>query len=313
MPRKPLAIGLVLAVASLVTVSCSQGGSESPTPGNQTGDKSTSTSTTTKAKAPDTKLKKLTGKDDIKNVIVKTATGKVSLAAKSPGHEVIEQIYDSTAKTWSEPTTVFKDDTRFCHAIKAKSVNGTIAATVRCSISAQDVNGTQSSYVLGSTDGKTWKRSDLVGGGEKAIFSSSGNFVAWPSPKSFLLWNPKLGTFKSVPYAQSESEPAVGVIQNNGVLLILKAVQGKKHSCTISFQTASAAAPTPKALNTTAPLEDRPKCMASSAHFQGTELIANFTMTTTTKDDKGKKVEKTDVFSVAFTRAASGSWIIKAA
>jgi hypothetical protein len=309
MPRKPLALGLALAVAGLVSVSCSSGGGdETPTPGDKTGGTS-STSTTTKA--PDTKLQKLTGKDDIKNVVLKTKDGKVSLSAKAPGHEVKEQIFDASTKKWSEPTTVFKDDARFCHGIKAKVVGGTIAATVRCSISAQDVNGTQSSYVLASTDGKTWKRSDLVGGGAKAIFSTSGNFVAWPSPKSFLLWSPKTGTFKSVPYPQSDSEPAVGVMQNNGVLLILKANQGKKHTCTVSFLTASAAAPTPKPLNTTSPIEDRPKCMADSAHFQGTQLIANFTMTTTTKDDKGKKVEKTDVFAIGFTRTATGSWIIK--
>src|SRR4051812_32719003 len=157
MPRKPLAIGLVLTVAALLTASCSTGDiKDSPGQGDKTGDKSTSTTSTTKA--PDTKLDKLTGKDDIKNVLLKTATGKISLAAKAPGHELMEQIYDSAAKTWSAPTSVYKDDTRFCHAIKAKSVGGTIAVSVRCSISAQDTNGTQSSYVLGSTDGKTWKR-----------------------------------------------------------------------------------------------------------------------------------------------------------
>lgn len=304
MPRKSLATGLALAVA-LVTASCSSGGGDDPTAPDKSGEKTTSTT-----KPSETKLVKLSGKDDIKNVYVKTDTGKISLSAKAPGHEVMEQIYDSTAKTWSAPTSVYRDDTRFCHSIKAKKTGGTIAASVRCSISAQDTNGTQSSYVLGSTDGKTWKRSDLSGGGEKAVFSTTGNFVAWPSPKSFLLWNPKVGTFKSVPYAQDESEPGIGVVQNNGVLLILKAVEGKKHACSISFQTASASAPTPKALNTTAPIADRPKCMAASAHFQGAELIANFTMTTTTKTDKGK-VEKTEVFSIAFTRTAAGSWIIK--
>lgn len=312
MPQKPLATCLVLAVSLLTAVSCSSGGgSDTPT---SPGKKSTDSTGKSASKAPDTKLQHLKGKGDIKNVIVKSSSGKVSLSAKAPGHEVMEQIFDPTAKTWSAPTSVFKDDTRFCTSIKAKSKGGNIAATVTCSISAQDTNGTQSSYVLGSTDGKTWKRADLDGA-EKPFFSAAGNVVAWAAPTGFLLWNPKATTptvFTTVKYPQSADAPAVGALQNNGVLLIIKATQGSKKTCTISFQTASAAAPTPRLLNATAPFPGHPKCMAVSAKFQGTSIIGNFTMTTTTKDAKGKKVTKTTTFAYEFIRSADGKWMIKA-
>src|SRR6476620_1478968 len=173
MPRKPLATGLLLAVA-LLTVSACSSGRETPTSGDTSPDKTDKTTTKSTA-GPSDKLVKLKGKDDIKNVIVKTDGGaNISLSAKSPGHEVMQQVYDPDAKTWSAPTSVFKDDTRFCHSIKVKHEGTTIAATVKCSISAKDTAGTQSSYVLASSDGKTWKRMDLPGADGKPILSPLG-------------------------------------------------------------------------------------------------------------------------------------------
>ena len=301
MPRKPLAAGLVLAVALLTGTACSSG-DNSAAPGG----KSTDSGTTGK----DTKLKRETGKGDIKNVFAKTPSGaKISLYAASPGHEIMEQIHDPAAKSWSEPTSVYKDVTRFCHSIKVRSRNATIAATVTCSISAQDTSGNQSSYVLGSTDGKTWKRMDLPGATGKPGLSPRGNFVSWTSPTSFLLWNPR-ASFTTVKYAQSADTPTVGVMQNNGMLLMIKATPGKKDTCTISFQTASAETPTPKPVSSTLPQAGHPKCVATSAKMQGTEVIANFTSTATTKVN-GKKETKTTTFAYAFTKLASGRWAIK--
>ncbi len=297
----------MLTVALLTATACSSGGG-TPSPGGKSSGKTSSTATG----GPATKLVRQNGKGDIKNVILKTGEGaKVSLSAHSPGHEVKEQIYDPVAKSWSEPTSVFTDDTRYCHEIKAKARGATIAATVICSISALDVTGTQSSYVLGSTDGgKIWKRMDLDGASGKPIFSIAGNFVAWSSPTSFLMWNPK-ATFTTVKYTQSEATPTVGVMQNNGVLLMVTATPGKKDTCTISFHNATAAAPLPKFVNATLPQAGHPKCVAISAKMQGSDVIANFHSTSTTKDASGNKVTKTITFALAFTRLASGKWIVK--
>lgn len=307
MPRKPLAVGLLLTVALLTATACSSSG-DSPSPGDKSPGKTTAKGTG----APVTKLVRQTGKDDIKNVILKTGDGaKVSLSAHSPGHEVKAQIYDPVAESWSEPTSVFKDDTRFCHEIKAKARGATIAATVICSISAQDVDGTQSSYVLGSTDGgKIWKRMDLDGASGKPIFSGAGNFVAWSSPTSFLMWNPR-GAFTTVKNTQSAETPTVGVMQSNGVLLMITATPGKKDTCTISFKNATAQAPVPRFVNSTLPQEGHPKCVAVSAKFEGTDVIANFDSTSTTKDANGEKVTETTTFALAFTRLPTGKWIVK--
>jgi hypothetical protein len=297
----------MLAVALLTVAACS-GGDDSPS----SGDTSPTKTDTKGTDSPSTKLVKLKGKDDVKNVIVKTdAGGKFSLSAKAPGHEVMEQTYDPDAKTWSEPTSVFKDDARFCHAIKVKHKGSTYAATVSCSISAKDTSGTQSSYVLGSTDGKTWKRMDLEGANGKPILSPSGNVVAWSSPTSWLLWNAKAGTFKTVKYTQSADSPTVGILQNNGVLLMIKATAGKKDTCTVSFLSASASAPTARPINSTLPQSGHPKCVATSAKLTGSEVIANFDSTSTTKDDNGKKVTKTTTFALAFTKLPTGRWAIK--
>jgi hypothetical protein len=299
----------MLAVTLLTVAACSSGG-DSPTAGDGSTDKTSTKGTD----SPDaTKLQKLTGKGDIKNVIVKTdAGGKISLSAKAPGHELLEQTYDPDVKTWSAPTTVYKDDTRFCHAIKVKHKGSTIAATVLCSISAKDTSGTQSSYVLGSSDGKTWKRTDLSGASGKPIMSSTGNVVAWSSPTSFLLWNAKSSSFKSLKYTQSADSPTIGVMQNNGVLLMIKATAGKKDTCTFSFLSASASAPTARPINSTLPQSGHPKCVAVSAKLQGTEIIANFNSTSSTKDSNGKKVVKTTTFAMAFDRLSTGKWAIKA-
>jgi hypothetical protein len=308
MPPKPLATCFLLAVTLLATTACSSGG-DSPSPGDNSSSK---TSTKGTGGPTTTKLQKLTGKGDIKNVIVKTESGgKISLSAKAPGHEIMEQTYDSKAKTWSAPTSVFKDDTRYCHAMKVKHRGSTIAATVICSISAKDTSGTQSSYVLATTDGKTWKRMDLAGARGKPILSPSGNVVAWSSPTSFLLWNAMAKNFKSVKYTQSADSPTVGVMQNNGVLVMLKATAGKKDTCTISFLSASASAPTPRPINSTLPQSGHPKCVATSAKLQGAEIIANFNSTSTTKDANGKKVRKTTTFALGFAKLPSGKWLIK--
>ena len=137
----------------------------------------------------------------------------------------------------------------------------------------------------------------------------SDNVVAWSSPTSFLLWNAKAGTFKSVKYTQAADAPTVAVMQNNGVLLMVKATPGDKKTCTFSILTASAAAPTAKLVNSTLPQTGHPKCEATSAKLSGADIIANFESTTTTDDSKGKKVTKTTPFAVAFTklpRRASG-------
>ncbi len=298
----------MLAVALLTVAACSSG-DDSPSPG----DNSPSKTDTKGTDAPSTKLVKLKGKDDIKNVIIKTddAGAKISLSAKAPGHELTQQTYDPTAKTWSEPTSVYKDDARFCHSMKVKHKGTTIAATVTCSISAKDTSGTQSSYVLASTDGKTWKRLDLDGANGKPILSPSGNVVAWSSPTSYLLWNAKAGTFKSVKYTQSADTPTVAIMQDNGLLLLVKATPGKKDTCVVSFSSASASAPTVRAISSTLPQADHPKCVATSAKLTGTELIANFDSTSTTKDSNGKKVTKTTPFAMAFTRLPTGKWVIK--
>ncbi len=310
MPRKPLATGLMFAVALVTVAACSSGG-DSPSSDKTSPDK-TATKGTDGTTAPSTKLVRLKGKGDIKNVVVKTgAGGKVSLSAKAPGHELMTQVYNPDTKTWSQPTSVYKDDTRFCHSLKVKEQGSTIAATVKCSISAQDTDGTQSSYVLASSDGKTWKRMDLSGADGKPILSSVGNVVAWSSPTSYLLYNAKTGTFKTIKYTQSADSPTVAVMQSNGVLLMVKATQGDKKSCTFSFLSASASAPTPKPINSTLPQDGHPKCVATSAKLQGSNIIANFDSTTTSKDDKGKKLSKTTTFAVEFERLPTGKWAIK--
>jgi hypothetical protein len=308
MPRKPFAGSLVLAAVLVSVAACSSGGgsSDPTTPGN--GGTSSQGTTDTPAK---TKLKKETGKGGIKNVFTKTSSGsKISLSAASPGHEVMEQIYDADTKTWSEPTSVFKDDTRFCHSIKLKSTGDIIAATVTCSISAQDKNGTQKSYVLASTDGTSWKRMDLIGAEGKPSLSPTGKYVAWTASSGFLLWNPT-GGFTPVKYDQSSATPAIGVMRDDGSLVIIKALPQRHGNCIISFQGASGKAPTVKAINSTLPQPDHAKCVATSAHIQGAQIIANFTQTDTTKVN-GKKVTKTTTFAYAFGRAADGHWIIKA-
>lgn len=306
MPFKPLACGPVLATALLTVSACSAGGSTHD-PGTTPKTPGGGTSTTT---GNPTKLVKLTGKDDIKNVYAKTSTGKISLSAKSPGHEIMEQVYDADAKTWSDPTSVFKDTTRFCHSIKIKSKASTIAATVSCSISLQDVDGTQSSYVLGSNDGTTWKRADLSGASGKPALSPTGNYVQWGGPNAFVLWNPANGTFTTVKYTQTAEMPTIGVIRSNGQLVMVKAIPGKKDTCSVSFLSASATAATPHVINTTLPQAGHPHCVATSGKMQGPELIANFEQTQTIKDDKGQKTTTTTTFAYAFVQA-DGKWVIK--
>lgn len=297
----------MLAVVLLSASACSSGGSTSTDTTPKTGDKSSSTNGTPSKPG---KLKKVSAKQGIKNVIVKTAAGaKVSLSSESPGHEVMEQTYDPKAKSWSQPTSVFKDDARFCHAIKMKSSDSLIAATVSCSISAQDKNGSQSSYVLASTDGKTWKRMDFAGVAGKPSLSPNGKFVSWTAPTGFLLWTPT-GTFTTVKYTQDDKAPSIGVTQDDGSILIIKATAQKHGYCVVSFASASAKAPTVKPVNSTLPLADHPKCVASSAKMQGTRVIANFQQTEITKDN-GKKTTKTTTFAYAFGKIASGHWIVK--
>jgi hypothetical protein len=307
MPSKPKAYFLMLAAALLTVAGCSSGGSDTPDKTPSSGGKSSSTNGT---KTKPVKLHKVSSKDGIKNVFAKMSSGtKISLYAEGAGHEVMEQIYDPEAKSWSKPTSVFDDENRFCHSIKMKNSDSLIAATVTCSISAQDKNGTQSSYVLASTDGKSWKRLDLDGVSGKPSLSPNGKFVAWTAPSSFLLWNPA-GTFTTVKYQQSADAPAVAVMQDDGSLLIIKGT-GEKHGfCVISFQTASAKAPAVKAINSTVPKPDHPHCVATSAKVQGTRVVANFQQTETTKDDNGKKVTKRTTFAYALKKDSSGHWIV---
>ena len=310
MPSKPLAIGLVLASALLTVTACSSG-DDSPSAGDTSPDKTDKTDTTD-AGGDTQKLVKVKGKDDIKNVIVKTSTGtKISLSAKAPGHELMQQTYNPDTSVWSAPTAVFKDDTRFCHGISVRKAEDTIAATVRCSISAKDVDGTQVSYALVTSDGKTWKRMDLAGATGKPIMSPVGNVVAWSSPTSYLLWNAGAGTFKTVKYAQSEDEPTVAVLQGNGVLLMLKASEGDKKTCVFSFRSSTFASPTAKLINSTLPQDGHPKCQAIGVRLQGDELIGDFNSTSSTENAQGKKETKTSVFSVAFAKLPTGKWAIK--
>lgn len=295
-------LAAVIASAS----ACSSGGS-TPAPGDTSSKGPTGTGGTTGT----SKLHKETGKGAIKNVFAKTPDGaKLSLSAASPGHEIMEQIYNANAKTWSAPTSVFKDDTRYCHAIKLKSGDSVVAATVACSISAQDVSGTQSSFVLVSTDGKTWKRADLTGAAGKPSVSPNGKYVSWTSPTSFLLWN-STASFTTAKYAQSSAAPTVGVAQDDGTVLLIKATANKNKSCTISFASLSAKAPTSKPINATLPQPNLPKCVAATAKMQGADVIANFQSTSTTKDSTGKKVTKTTTHAFDFHKLSSGKWIIK--
>lgn len=302
MPRKPFAVSLMLAVVLLSAAACG-GGSDSP---DQTGKSPNSTDGSTSS-GP-VKLQHENGKTDLKNVFAKTPTGKISLYAKSPGHELMEQVYNSAAKTWSAPTSVYKDDTRFCHAIKLKAVDSLYAATLACSISAQDTSGTQVSYVIASTDGKTWKRMDLKGADGKPNVSPGGKYVAWSSDTGFLIYGPT-GKFIPVKYAPDAAAPAVPVMQDTGTLLLIKAA-ATKDNCTVSFLSATATAPTPKAINSTLPQAGHPKCVATSAKMQGTEVIANFTSTAVTKVN-GKKTTTVTPFAYALTKLADGKYVIK--
>ncbi len=298
-----------MLTAVLVTASACSSGSNSPTPG---GTSSGDTSGTTGGTPTTTKLHKETAKGAVKNVFAKTPGGtKLTLYAASPGHEIMEQIYNADAKAWSQPTSVFKDTTRFCHSIKLKSKGPVMAATVMCAISAQDVNGTESSYVLASTDGKTWKRADLSGATGKPSISPNGKFVSWSSPTAFLLWDTTGQNFVTAKYTQSSSAPTVGVRQDDGSLLLIEALPTQNKTCTISFQSVTAKAPTPKAINSTLPQPDHPHCVITSAKMQGSDLIANFVMTTTTKDSNGKKVTKSTTFAYAFQKITGGKWVIK--
>ncbi|MGI8702778.1 MAG: sialidase family protein [Nocardioidaceae bacterium] len=303
MPRKPLAASLLLAVVLLAASACSSD-SSTPTPGDGSSPGTTGPTGTGK-------LHKESGKGTIKNVFAKTPAGaKLSLYAASPGHEIMQQTYDADTKTWSPPTSVFKDPTRFCHSIRLKGKGPVLAATVACSISAQDVNGTQSSFVLVSTDGKTWKRADLSGASGKPSISPNGKFVSWSSPEKFLLWS-STGSFVPASYTQSSSAPTVGVTQDDGTVLLIKAMETKNKTCTISFQSISAKAPAPKTINSTLPQPDHPRCVIRSAKMQAADVIANFETTSTTKDKDGKKVTKTTTFAYAFHKLGDGKWIIK--
>ena len=286
MPRKPLALSLLLVAALMSVAACSGGKDAGPTGASNSSSKSTSGTPSSG------KLVRVKDKGGVKNVYAKTASGsKVSLYAASPGHAVMSQLYDKTTKRWSAPTTIFKDDTRFCHSIKLKATGDILAATVVCSISSQDKSGTQSSYVLASTDGKTWKRMDLTGGSGNPSISPGGKYVSWTATTSFLLWNPEWDSFTTVKYTQSTAEPTVGVTQNNGMLVMVKATPQPKKACIVSFQSASAKAPTPKPGNSTLPLQAHPKCVITSAKMQGAELIANFNQTDTTKVNGSKQDE----------------------
>lgn len=305
MPRRPSAVALVIALAFLALAACSSGlPAKSPGTSGKSSHQNTNGGTS--------KLKREKGKGGIKNVFAKTSSGdKISLSAAAPGHEVMEQILNTTTKTWSAPTPVFKDDTRFCHHIKLKSKGPVLAATVVCSISAKDVSGAQSSYVLASTDGKTWKRADLPGASGKPSISPSGKYVAWTSPVSFLLWSPTGGAFTTVKYTQSATTPAVGAMQDDGTLLIIKASSRKHGFCVVSFQGASAKSPTPRAIDSTKPQPNHPHCKITSAKTQPTEVIANFTQTLLTKVN-GKKSIKTTTFAYALKKLPrNGNWYIK--
>ncbi len=301
MHPKPLAASLVLAATLVTVAACSSGGSSSTTPT----DKSSASSTTTSSK-----LVRQKGKDSIGNVFAKTSKGvRVSLSAAAPGHEVMAQLRQPNATTWSPPASVYKDTERFCHTIKLKGTGDILAATVACSVSAQDKRGTTSSYVLASTDGKTWKRSDLSGAKRKPSISPAGRYVSWSAPASFLLWSPS-GSFTNVKFTQDPKSPTVGVTQDDGTVLLIKATAGKKKTCTISFQSISAKAPTPKSLGSTLPQADHSRCTAVSAKMQKGDVVANFHSTSSTTV-KGKKVTKTTTFAYAFTKLANGKWVIK--
>ncbi len=295
----------MIALAFLSVTACSGGKDAGPTGASNSSSKSTSGTPSSG------KLVRVKDKGGVKNVFAKTSSGsKVSLSAAAPGHEVMEQIYDPTAQTWSAPISVYKDDKRFCHTIKLKATGDILAATVVCSISAQDKSGTQSSYVLASTDGKTWKRMDLTGGSGNPSISPGGKYVSWTATTSFLLWSPA-DSFATVKYTQDANQPTLGVMQDNATLLMIKATGTKKKTCTISFLSASAKVTTPKPINSTLPLAGHPQCVSKSAKMQGPDVIANFDSTTITKND-GKKDSKTTTFAYEFEKLPNGKWVVKA-
>lgn len=305
MLKTPFSAGCLATIAVLATVvlaaSACSSGSDSPT---------TPTGKTTGTPGSTAKLQKESGKGAIKNVFAKTQAGtKISLYAAAPGHEIMEQTYNADVKTWSTPTSVFKDATRYCHSLKLKASGPVMAATVACSLSAQDTTGSQKSYVLVSTDGKTWKRADLTGATGKPSISPNGKYVSWTSPTSFLLWN-STGSFTTAKYAQSSDSPTVAVSQDDGTVLLIKATENKDKSCTISFASLSAKATTAKPINSTLP-QPYPKCVATTAKMQGTDVIANINTTSTTKESNGKKTTKTTTHAFDFHKLSDGKWIIK--
>lgn len=304
--RRPFAVLAVLAAASLALAGCSSGGQ---TPSEGLGTTTSPHSGGSTGKSGKQQLVKQTGKHAIKNVITKLASGnKVSLSAPAPGHAIMAQVYDASTKTWSKPTTVYKDDTHFCHKVSARAEGGVIAATVQCGLSTQDRLGTALSYVLVSSGGQTWKRAAMKGAKGKPIVSPGGKYVAWSSPASYLLWSPG-GEFKTVPFTQSDEAPAAAVLQDTGTLLIVTTTS-KKKNCTITIHSATPTALTPKVVDSTLPQSGYPACEPTSALFQGTLMIVNFTTTQTTKDN-GKKSTKTTPFAFSFHKIADGKWVIK--
>jgi hypothetical protein len=305
-------MAVTLAVGALSLTSCSSGGS-TPSSGDHSSDTpggSTSTNSTTTLKKVKVKKGKSKGASaGVANQIVTLASGaKISLSAPAPGHSVLAQVEQPKATGWSKPATVFKDTNRFCHAIKMVQAGGVAAATVSCSLTSQDAAGTQESYVLATTDGITWKRADLSGADDKPSISATGKFVAFESPSSFVIWSPT-GTFHPVHYTQDDSAPTIGLMQDTGVLLLVKALADKK-DCVVSFQTVTSTATTPHTINSTLPQSDHPKCAISNAAFRGTDIVANLTMTEKV-ETAGKKSYQTTTFAWEFDRESDGHWVIK--
>lgn len=308
MSRVPrlLAVALAAGVAFVSLTACS---SSSPST-----DKTTTKTPGTPGSTADTaKLKKIKKGKGIQNQYATLASGaKISLSAASPGHDVVAQVRAKGDKKWSKPVTVFSDDNRFCHAIRVSSAGGIAAATVTCGLTAQESNGTETSYVLATTDGTTWKRADLKGAETKPLLSPTGKYAAWQGPESFLIWSPTPGTFKSIHVTQSADSPTGAVLFDTGSLLLVKAAPSGKKDCIVTFQTASVTAPTLHTINSTLPQSDKPKCAMVNVSFKPSspDLLANLT-TQSRVVVNGKKVTKTTTFAWEFAKNTDGHWYIK--
>lgn len=306
MPRL-LTAALVAGLVSVSVAACSSGSPSS------TGSTNTSKTPTSPGSTDATgKLKKVKKGKGVQNQYATLASGaKISLSSPQPGHAIVAQVEAPNAKTWSKPVTVFQDASRFCHSIKVSAGGGVAAATIACGLTSQETDGTETSFVLATTNGTTWKRADLKGAESKPLVSPTGKFAAWQGPTSFLIWSPTPGTFHTIHATQSTTTPTDAVLFDTGQLLLVKAAPSGKNDCVVTFASATIAAPTLHTVNSTLPQADKPKCALVSLSFKpnSPDLLANLT-TQARVDVNGKKVTKTTTFAWQFAKNSAGHWFI---